>query len=101
MRGEPVDPNDDLAADVLADLLLAAVEADRIRETYDLLSDLFGEAPVRAAHGIAVTRLVDAVGAAATPPPTPDPGPDPDPSDETLALLASIRATTPGKRGAV
>lgn len=53
------------AYDVLADLLLAAVEADRVEETYTLLMELVGEGPVRAAHGIALDRLSDAVAAAA------------------------------------
>lgn len=96
----------DPAADVLADLLLAAVEEDRVGETYDLLSDLVGVAHVRTAHSVVFDRLADAVEIAATPPPPPDRDPDPgagatpNPSDDTLALLASIRATTPGKKGA-
>lgn len=51
--------------DVLADLLLAAVEAGRIEDTYALLAELVSEGPVRAAHGIALDRLSDAVAAAA------------------------------------
>lgn len=55
----------DPGPDVLADLLLAAVEADCVEDAYALLADLVGEGPVRSAHGIALDRLADAVAAAA------------------------------------
>lgn len=94
------------ALDVLADLLLAAMEAGRVSDTVELLAALVGERAVRQAHGIAMQRLSDAVGAAAGADagarPAPGPGPDPvgeiDPSDDTVALLQAIRETTPGKR---
>lgn len=100
------------ALDVLADLLLAAMETGRVSDAVELLSDLVGERPVRQAHGIAMQRLSDAVGAAAgadepaadVPGRPPAAGPPPvgeiDPSDDTLALLQAIRETTPASTGA-
>lgn len=49
------------APDVLADLILTAMEADRVQETYDLLEELAGPAMLRAAHGIVFDRLRYAV----------------------------------------
>lgn len=93
-------PAHPVAADVLADLLLAAVEADRLEETAELLADLVGERPVREAVGIVFDRLSIAVEAAATPPRAPDGAPVGGPDDDTLELLKAIRATTPAGRGA-
>lgn len=55
------------AHDVLADLMLASVEADRVEDTYQLLADLVGNRVVREAHEVAFDRLSTAVGAAASP----------------------------------
>lgn len=87
-----------VGVEVLADLLLAAVEADRVEDAYALLADLVGEGPVRSAHGIALDRLADAVAAAAGTDLEGGGGPDPGaPRDETLDLLQAIRATTPAR----
>lgn len=86
-----------VAADVLADLLLAAVEADRVPETNELLADLVGEMPVRAAHGVATDRLADAVAAAAGADPV-DGDPDAAGARDVFDLASRLRATTPGGR---
>lgn len=65
------------AHEVLADLLLAAVEADRVGETYALLAELVGEERVRTAHRVVFNRLSNAVAAAAGAGPTAD-APNPD-----------------------
>lgn len=105
-------PGENPGLDVLADIFLAAVEADRVSETYELLADLVGERAVRQAHEITMQRLSDAVGAAAAgaatandgaTAPGPEPGPPPvgeiDPSDDARSLLQSIRATAPVPAG--
>lgn len=74
----------DPALDVMADLLLAAVEADRVEETTELLSDLVGEAPVRAAYEVVFDRLSTAVGAAA--------GAEPTSGDDRRSLAARTPA---------
>lgn len=81
--------------DVLADVLLAAVDADRLGETVDLLSDLVGERPVREAVGIVFRRLSQAVEAAAGAVPA---ARTPEPPDDVFDLLQRLRATTPGGR---
>lgn len=86
-------PEEDPGLAVLADLLLAAMEADRVSETVELLADLVGERPVRAAHEVTMQRLADAVEAAATPP-APDKPVQADPPADVFALTRRVRAET-------
>jgi hypothetical protein len=79
--------------DVLADLLLAAVEADRVEDTYTLLAEVVGEAPVRSAHGIAMNRLADGVAAAAGADLAPAGASAPPPSGDVFSLTKRLRST--------
>lgn len=82
------------AHDVLADLLLAALEAGRLEETTDLLSDLVGERPVREALEVVHLRLSRAVAAAAGVPRRP--GAAAGASGDVFDLTRRLRASTPG-----
>lgn len=86
--------------EVLADLLLASVEADRVEETYILLAELVGESPVRRAHRVALSRLSNAVEAAAGADPAAGRSTNPAGHSEDVFELASrLRATSPARPG--
>lgn len=81
---------------VLADLLVAAAERNRLTETDRLLRDLVDDEPVRAAHRIWTGRLRAAIEGSAAGTRS---GPAMEEDSDLFGLLQALRETTPAPRG--